>query len=496
MLTADTKDMLPSADTDIELLVADAPQSAVDGHEQLSTAVANDENTTNIETLQPSAADIPQSTVVCHEQLSVEATSGEKQKRTPYFPDVKKSADGKKITPLNTADNLQALLRFHGYNVMQNQMNLEVEFQLGGHVQNISFESLRSRLISLSAVSGLSRECGSDHIYALSEQNRYHPVKRWLGKEQWDGRPRVEQVIDCLNAKNPVTAKMVLKHWLIGCVASLYEEKFSSKLVPILVGDQSDMKTTALTRICDVTNGAYLEGAEINPDQKDSVLSAIRSWIVELGELDRTSRNNQSSMKAFITRREDVIRPPYARSDIRKPRQTNLIATVNGSGFLKDATGNSRYAVIELATVVDIERLNRLLGWHYDNGRVQQKNPRLLKQFWLEVKSWYDAGDSWNLSREQVAQLAQKNDEHSDKGLWYEVLVEKYVNVDDSNCRKMFVTALTVCEQCGSDKRNTRLIGQALSRLAKEGKIQMEVRRSNVKYYELKFPRVEHIYYG
>ncbi len=496
MLTADTKDSLQNAATDTPQLAADSQLSAVANHAQLSATVANDEKATNTAAPQSSAENASQSTAVGHEQLSVFVTDEDKPKRTPYFPDVRKSADGKKITPLNTADNLQTLLRFHGYVVMQNKMNLELEFQQGGKVRNSSFESLRSQLISWSAVSGLSRECGTDHIYALSEKNRYHPVKRWLDQGRWDGKPRVEQVIDCLNAKDPATAKMVLQHWFIGCVASLYEEKFSSKLVPILVGEQSDMKTTALHRMCHVFDGAYLGGAGLNPDSKDSVLTVIRSWIVELGELDQTSRNNQSSLKAFITRSEDVIRPPYARTDIRKPRQTNLIATVNGSGFLKDETGSSRYATIELASVVDIERLNTLLGWQYYNGRTELKNPTLLKQFWLEVKSWYDAGLSWNLSREQVAQLAIKNDEHLERGQWYDVLVEKYVNVDDSNCRRMFVTALTVCEQCGSDKRNTRLIGQALSRLAREGKIRMELRRSNVKYYELKFPQVENVYYS
>lgn len=411
-----------------------------------------------------------------------------KPRRTPYFPHVRMSKDKTKATPLNTAENFQALLDFHNCTIKQNRMNLEMEFYRGNNIQTLSFESMRSQLISWASVAGLSRECIADHVYAISEKHSVHPVRNWLENGQWDGITRVEHVISCFNAKDPATAQLVLQHWLIGCVAALYAVPFSSKLVPVIVGAQSDMKTTAIARICNVIDGAFLEGAELNPDNKDSILSVIRTWIVELGELERTSRNSQGGLKAFITRAHDTIRPPYARTDVRKARQTNMIATVNGTGFLKDETGNSRYAVIELAQAVDIESMNSLLGWRYQNGRVQLAQPDLLKQFWLEIKSWYDAGRSWNLSPEHVAQLAQKNDQHSDKGVWYDYLLEKYVTVDEQNCIKKFVPASFVSQSSNIDRRQTRQIGQALSRLAREGKIRSEDRRSNVKFYELKFP--------
>lgn len=422
-------------------------------------------------------------------ELPIHGIDVKKSGRTPCFPHVRVSKDGSKTTPLNTAENLQALLNGYGYSIKLNKMNLEMEFHRNGMALSDSFESIRSQLISWASVSGLPRECIMDHVYAISEKNSFHPVRYWLEEGRWDGVSRVEQVIDCLNAKDRATAQLVLQHWLIGCIASLYAVPFSSKLVPILVGLQDDMKTTAIKRIFNVFDGALLDGFDLNPDNKDSVLSVIKSWIVELGELERTTKNSQSSLKAFITRASDTIRPPYARTDIRKPRQTNLIGTVNGSGFLKDQTGNSRYASIDLAGIVDIERLNSLLGWHYQNGHIERMQPHLLKQFWLEVKEWYDQGRSWNLSREHVAQLAEKNDQHTDKGRWYDYLLEKHLSLDDQECIKKFVPASFIAQSDNDiDKRETRQIGQALGRLAREGKIRFEDRRSNVRFYELKFP--------
>ncbi|WP_082633162.1 VapE domain-containing protein [Lacimicrobium alkaliphilum] len=406
----------------------------------------------------------------------------------PDFPDFSTSCKGK-TTLLNTAENLEAMIEHLGYRVQRNAMNLELEVTKNNEVIFTSFDALRSNLVGWCGRFGLPKIAIDDHLSAIAEENCVHPVAKWLEDGNWDGTNRVEKVISCLNAKNPGDAKVVLQHWLIGCVASLYEADFSSKLVPIIQGDQSFMKTTAIKRICSVVSGAFLEGAELNPDVKDSVLSVIKSWVVELGELERTSRNSQGSLKAFITRQIDTVRPPYARIDVQKPRQTHLIASVNGTNFLKDDSGNSRYVVIELKEAVDIKQLNYLLGWSYEQGRIQLQEPNKLKQFWLEVKHCYESGKSWNLTPDQVAQFALNNDKHADKGGWYEILLDRYVLVDDEACTKRLFKATDICDLEKIDKRFVRQVGQALTRLVAEGKIQSQKGRANATYYELKLSR-------
>jgi predicted P-loop ATPase len=405
----------------------------------------------------------------------------------PNFPDSSTNFNGK-VNLLNTAENLKVLLKHVGYRLQKNAMNLELEVIKGNEVVFTSLDALRSDLIGWCGRLGLPKMIIDDHLSAIAESNCIHPVRSWLDDGHWDKTNRVEKVISCLNARNPEDAKVILKHWLIGCVASLYEQSFSSKLVPILQGEQSYMKTTAISRICNVVSGAFLEGAELNPDVKDSVLSVIKSWIVEIGELERTSRNSQGSLKAFITRQIDTVRPPYGRTDVRKNRQTHLIASVNGTNFLKDDSGNSRYAVIELEDAVDIDQLNDLLGWRYEHGRIQLKDSNKLKQFWLEVKHLYNSGKSWNLTREQVNKLMPHNDKHADKGPWYGLILERYVLIDQDNCKRRLFKAIDVCELEKIDKRYVRQVGQALKRLADEGNIISKKSRSNVTLYELNFP--------
>ncbi|CAM4263780.1 VapE domain-containing protein [Vibrio agarivorans] len=384
----------------------------------------------------------------------------------PCFPHVKYTESGKVIA-LNTADNLKALLDSVGYTARFNQMTLETDIFRSSRSLG-SPEFVRSELISLSSIHGLPKSAIDDHFSAIAIENSYHPVEEWLNGE-WDGVQRVDRVISCLDSKSPEVTEIVLKRWLVGCVASLVKTNFKSKLVPILQGEQSFRKTAFVERIARVHVGAFLEGAELNPDNKDSVLSVIRSWIVELGELERSTKNCQGALKAFISRGCDTVRPPYGRTDIKKDRQTNLIATVNGTDFLKDETGNTRYAVIELVGETNMDRLNEVLGWEYlPSGELTLVNPDCLKQFWLEVKYMLlIENQAWMLSRSEQELVANVSAKHVDKGVWYNTLSE-HIELCDGKARE-WMTTKQVCEYLRIDVSKGNVVGKALSLLSKEG---------------------------
>ncbi|SMR99900.1 Virulence-associated protein E [Vibrio mangrovi] len=278
-----------------------------------------------------------------------------------------------------------------------------------------------------------------------------------------------------------------MSRWLVGAVASLYEPRFKSKLTPVLQGSQSVMKTAFIDRIANMLPRAFLEGADLNPNSKDSVLHAIRSFIVELGELERTTKSrfaHQGSIKAFLTKQVDTVRPPFAKSDVRKPRKTHFIASVNGTDFLKDETGNSRYGVIEISRPINMDKVNEILGWHYDgSGSLTHQHPEQLKQFWLEVKSMYDGGYGWMLTATEQRLVSHATERHNDKGDWYHVLYDKFVHVPESQYRKgEWLTATEVCEYLGEQKQRSRTIGKALTKLASEGLIESRTSRGKSQY--------------
>lgn len=401
------------------------------------------------------------------------------------LPDFRITRNGP--VPLNTAANLRALCDIMEWRPCLNEMDGEYEVltasgeQLGG-----SLEGQYSAMVSTTQRLGLPKDTISDHLPALCREASYHPVRRWLHGAKWDGVPRVDVVIATLNAKDPHFAQSVMVPWLIGCIACLYEPKFSSKLVPVLQGDQSLRKSAWVSRIAGVVEGAYFDG-DLNPKDRDSVKRAVSRWIFELAELESTTKRENGHLKAFLSSATDRFRSPYARTDTVKRRQTSFIGTVNGDGFLKDPTGSTRYAVIEMAGRADMDTLNELLGWSYNEGRIRLEREEALRQFWLEVKAKYDAGEAWMLSEDTLQKAAAVNDNFTDKGSVYEFLMDYHVgkNWTDSG----WFTAADVVQIHGGNPAMAREYGKALKRMASEGIIEMKEGRSRRVEYLLRYNR-------
>jgi hypothetical protein len=396
---------------------------------------------------------------------------------------------GRNGLPLATADNLKSLCVSLGVTPAINQMTLHPALLQNGKPLEWSKAKVKSFLRSECMKAGIGVSAIKYHLDSVSEEKKFHPVADWLDSGKWDGQQRVLKYIEALNPKSIVLADVALRKWLIGAVACLYVPNFMSKLVPVLQGDQSAMKTAGIARIANlsgVIDGTFLEGAELDADKKDSIMTVMRSWITELGELERTTKNGQGSLKAFITRSVDVVRPPYAEDDVSKPRQTSLIATVNGSEFLRDDTGSSRFAVIELEGAVGIEQINSLLGWEFKSGRLTLIRPELLHQFWLEVKHWFDSGESWHLTGDELKLFKHENDKHVFKNNWRHLLEDKFLDVD-MNVRSMeWLKSSEVCAYCDVPARNGREIGKALTAMANDGLIEMkEGKGKNINRYHL-----------
>lgn len=386
--------------------------------------------------------------------------------------------------PIKTSANLCALIQFQAWSPRYNLMTGEPELAgADGERLGCSEAGQRSALVDACQLAGVPDAAIEEHLIAICERYSYHPVRQWLERgAPWDGKPRIDAVIATLNAANPAYASAVLHAWLVGCVAALYHPRWCSKLVPVLAGAQSFCKSAWISRLAAVVPGSTLD-CSINPDRPDDVRRAVSAWIVELAELESTTRHEAGSLKAFLTRESDCFRLPYARSMTTKKRQTSFIATVNGSDFLKDTTGNARFAVIELAAAADVEGLNSILGWSWNTGRLSQTDPEQLRQFWLEVRERYESGATWFLDDETAALAATANDAHTDKGPFYEVIYHHHLSRPLASSE--WLTASELCARHGEKLSMASNWGKALRMLASEGKLQSRKERSNRTEYLL-----------
>ena len=165
------------------------------------------------------------------------------------------------------------------------------------------------------------------------------------------------------------------------CQGYFGSKGFCSENVLVFKGEQGAGKTRFVVSLA--PNDYIKTGLQISPNNKDSVLEGTSAWIVEIGELDATTRkNDHAQLKAFLSKSADYIRKPYAVAEEMIPRKTSFCATVNTDSFLVDDTGNRRYWVIEVGDVNAKHGIDMQQFWHqmYETAILDvEKHPH-----WLE----------------------------------------------------------------------------------------------------------------
>ena len=218
-----------------------------------------------------------------------------------------------------------------------------------------TFPDIIKDICTENEVSDCYRSYIESYLFNIADANRYHPVQEMLKANQNNDASHLETIYEILRLTNAFD-KMLVKKWLIQTVAFAFatlDNPVSAEGVLVLQGEQGKGKTSffrVLGRLAGKPEW-FQEGAVIDLRNKDSIITAITSWITELGELDSTLRKDQSALKAFITRDQDTIRMPYGKTYADIPRSTSFCGTVNPEQFLKDTTGNRRYWTIHVDNI-------------------------------------------------------------------------------------------------------------------------------------------------
>ena len=82
-------------------------------------------------------------------------------------------------------------------------------------------------------------------------------------------------------------------------------------------------------------------------------------WIYEVGELVGLRKADVESIKSFLSRQADRVRPAYGRHKVDRPRRCIFMGTVNGgkaAGYLTDPSGGRRFWPFEVGAI-DLEAL-------------------------------------------------------------------------------------------------------------------------------------------
>jgi hypothetical protein len=110
-------------------------------------------------------------------------------------------------------------------------------------------------------------------------------------------------------------------------------------------------------------------------------------WIMEVGELAGMKKAEAETIKLYISKQTDRFRPAYGRRLQEFPRQCIFIGTTNETQFLRDATGNRRYWVVDTPN----EPLRDM--W-------EELTDEVVRQVWAEAVEIYKKGEKLYLPRD------------------------------------------------------------------------------------------------
>lgn len=187
-----------------------------------------------------------------------------------------------------------------------------------------------------------------DAIKNVSMRNKFHPVRDILDGLKFDGEEHIRSLLpDYLGVEDTEYSYQVMRLWMLGAVARVYEPGCKFDYTMIFTGPQGLGKSTFLKMMS--LNDSWFNDSLDSLDSDKAAQSLMGSWIVELAELKSLARTagGVESVKRFLTAVQDKYRVPYERRADIFLRQCVFAGTTNKSDFLQDETGNRRFLIIQ-----------------------------------------------------------------------------------------------------------------------------------------------------
>lgn len=189
----------------------------------------------------------------------------------------------------------------------------------------------------------------SDRVYTngitdYADMHAYHPIKKYLESlPPWDGTPRVATLlIDYLGAEDNTYSREAITVLLVAAIKRLYHPGCKFDQIIVIQGEQGIGKSTLISKL----GGEWFSDSITISDTLDMKQAAEKLqgfWILEFAELQGMRQTAAATIRAFLSRQNDIYRASYGRRVESHPRQCVFFGTTNDSGYLTDPTGNRRF---------------------------------------------------------------------------------------------------------------------------------------------------------
>lgn len=247
-------------------------------------------------------------------------------------------------------------------------------------------------------------------LTVVTKANGFHPVKKYLNTLEWDGVERLDTLlIDCFGAEDTPYTRAITRKTLVAGIARIYDPGCKFDHVLTLVGEERMGKST----IFDKLGKTWFSDSLYDIKGKEAAEQLQGVWILEMSESTAVKNADVNTVKQFLSKRTDRYRVAYGRRTEDFPRQCIIVATGNDQDFLKDATGNRRFWVVDF-----LGRKGSNPPWELDEDTINQ--------LWAEAKDRYFEGETLYLPEELELVARDIQDAHLERdersGIIYEYL--------------------------------------------------------------------------
>jgi len=252
-----------------------------------------------------------------------------------------------------------------------------------------------------------------ESIDYLCYENRFHPIKDYLGSLTWDKTPRIETwLVETAGTENTEYIRAVSAIMLIAAVRRITQPGCKYDEMVVLESHAQGLnKSTALRTLCPHENW-FSDDFPLNADGQRVIEATSGKWIIEASELVGR-RAEREHLKSMLSRQTDRARLAYAHTPINKPREFIIVGTTNSDDYLGDPSGSRRFWPIRIKAF-DVVKLREIRDqlWaeavHYETKGVSIRLPE---------KLWPVAGE----------EQSRRNEENVFQDLVREVLIAQPV---------------------------------------------------------------------
>lgn len=268
-------------------------------------------------------------------------------------------------------------------------------------VKNVDFAGVRNYIEIIYGIAAANKI--EDSLELEFEKNHYHPVLDYLKSLDWDGTPRIDNLlIHYFGAKDNIYNREAIRKTLVGAVARVFTPGIKFDLVLTLI---SPTQGTGKSSFFKALGKSWFSDTFLSVNGKDSFEQLQGTWIMEMAELAGLKKADIESIKHFISKQEDIFRPAYARVSETFPRQCVFVATTNENAFLRDPSGNRRFMPVDIwnKKLIDNEELKEFLTNDYE-----------IDQVWAEAVHLFRKGEKLYLSSESEKIATVEQSMHSE----------------------------------------------------------------------------------